>query len=243
MSQTGNAITLIRKYEQPNGYFVAFSGGKDSIVTYDLVKRAGVNFQVVFQFTTVDPPELILFLDQFYPEVKKIRPPKSMYKLIIRRGLPTRVTPFCCTHLKKFINTGQIVVTGIRRQESFNRSKRKHYEQDYKHTRYYLNPVLSWSTADIWRYIKLNKLPYPSLYDCGLKRIGCIGCPQAYYKTRQRELNKYPGYVKMYKQAIRKRMQKGFFSQFKDEHDVYNWWVGNLSMEKYLSQYKIDFKT
>jgi len=243
MSQTGNAIDLIRKYEQPNGYFVAFSGGKDSIVTYELVKRAGVKFQVFFNFTTVDPPVQILFIRKFYPEVTFIRPPKSMYKLIIHKGLPTRVTPFCCSDLKEFIVTDQIVVTGIRRQESLKRSKRKHYEPRNKSTHMYLHPVLSWSSENIWHYIKLNKLPYPSLYDCGLKRIGCIGCPQAYYKTRQKELNRHPGYIKMYKQAIRKRMEKGFFSKFKDEHDVYNWWVGNLSMHNYLSQYRLNFES
>lgn len=243
MSQTGNAIDMIRKYEDQKGYFVAFSGGKDSIVMYDLVKRAGVDFQVCFQHTTVDPPEQILFIKQFYPEVKRLYPPESMYKLIIRRGLPSRTMPFCCDHLKKWINTGQIVVTGIRRQESFNRSKRKHFEQEHKKTRWYLNPILSWSSDDVWRYIKYHKLPYPAAYDTELKRVGCVGCPMAYYKTRQKELNKYPQFVKMYKQAIRKRMEKGFFSQFKNEDEVYNWWVGNLSMEKYLSQYKIDFKT
>ena len=241
MSQTGNAIDMIRKYEQPKGYFVAFSGGKDSIVMYDLIKRAGVAFQVYFSFTTVDPPEQILFLKQFYPEVVFKYPPRSMYHLIIDRGLPTRITRFCCQALKEYHDTGQIIVTGIRKQESLKRSKRKHFEKDFKYDKWYLHPILSWSSDDVWRYIRYHKLPYPSLYDCGLKRIGCIGCPMAYYKTRQKELNRYPNYIKMYKQAIRKRMEKGFFSQFRDENDVYNWWVGNLSMENYLSQYKLNF--
>ena len=241
MSQTGNAIDMIRKYEQPEGYFVAFSGGKDSIVMYDLIKRAGVAFQVFFSFTTVDPPEQILFLRRNYPEVKFLYPPKSMYRLIIERGLPTRVTRFCCQALKEYPNTGQIVVTGIRKQESRKRAQRKHFEKDFKYNKWYLNPILSWTSDNVWRYIKYHKLQYPSLYDSGYKRIGCIGCPIAYYKTRQKELNRYPNYKKMYKQAIRKRMEKGFFSQFKDENDVYNWWVGNLSMENYLSQYKLNF--
>ena len=241
MSQTGNAIDMIRKYEQPEGYFVAFSGGKDSIVMYDLIKRAGVAFQVYFSFTTVDPPEQILFLRKNYPEVKFLYPPKSMYRLIIERGLPTRITRFCCQALKEYPNTGQVVVTGIRKQESRKRAQRKHFEKDFKYNKWYLNPILSWTSDNVWRYIKYHKLQYPSLYDSGYKRIGCIGCPMAYYKTRQKELNRYPNYKKMYKQAIRKRMEKGFFSQFKDENDVYNWWVGNLSMENYLSQYKLNF--
>jgi phosphoadenosine phosphosulfate reductase len=241
MSQTGNAIDTIRKYEDKKGYFVAFSGGKDSIVMYDLVKRADVAFQVYFSFTTIDPPELILFIKQFYPEVNFLRPKKSMYRLIIDRGLPTRVTRFCCQALKEYSGAGQIVVTGIRAQESRKRSQRKLFEKDNRYKKWYLNPILKWSESDVWSYIHSNKLPYPTLYDCGLKRIGCIGCPMAYYKTRQKELNRYPQYIKMYKQAIRKRMDKGFFSEFKDEHDVYSWWVGNLSMKDYLAQYRIPY--
>lgn len=236
-----SAISLIHKYKLPAGYFVAFSGGKDSIVMYDLVKRAGVKFKPYFSFTTIDPPELILFIKQFYPEVHFLRPKKSMYRLIIDRGLPTRCTRFCCQALKEYAGSGQIIVTGIRAQESQKRSQRKLFEKDIKYEKWYLNPILNWSESDVWSYIKSNKLPYPALYDCGLKRIGCIGCPMAYYKTRQKELNRYPQYIKMYKQAIRKRMDKGFFSEFKDEHDVYNWWVGNVSMKVYLSQRKIPF--
>ena len=74
-----------------------------------------------------------------------------------------------------------------------------------------------------------------------VKRIGCIGCPMAYYKTRQKELNRYPKFKAMYIKAIRKRMEKGFFKDFKDEYDVYEWWVGNVGFKAYLAQKKIEF--
>jgi phosphoadenosine phosphosulfate reductase len=53
------AIANIQKYEPIEGYYLAFSGGKDSQVIYDLVKKAGVKYDVHFHFTTVDPPELL----------------------------------------------------------------------------------------------------------------------------------------------------------------------------------------
>ena len=232
---------LIREFQQDKPCHVAFSGGKDSIVMYHLVKRSGVPHQAYFAMTTVDPPELLKFIRLFYPEVKWLKPKLSMYKLIINRGLPIRTSRFCCQELKEYAGNGELVITGIRAEESYKRRDRKIYEKDIRKDKWYLNPIIDWSEKEIWKYIKKNRLPYPELYDCGMKRIGCIGCPMAYFKTRQRELNRYPRFKAMYIKAIRKRMEKGFFREFKDEYDVYSWWVGNQSMKSYLSQYKINF--
>lgn len=40
------AVRFIQSHEPPEGYFVAFSGGKDSIVTLELTRMAGVSHQV-----------------------------------------------------------------------------------------------------------------------------------------------------------------------------------------------------
>ena len=61
------AIERIKQYEPEEGYYVAFSGGKDSIVVYDLVKRAGVKHDTHFSVTTVDPPEVLQFIRNYYP--------------------------------------------------------------------------------------------------------------------------------------------------------------------------------
>jgi len=64
------ALERIKQYEPEEGYYVAFSGGKDSIVVYDLVKRAGVKYDTHFSVTTVDPPEVLQFIRNYYPEVE-----------------------------------------------------------------------------------------------------------------------------------------------------------------------------
>lgn len=49
-------IERLRMFEPPEGYWLAFSGGKDSIVLKDLAIRSGVRFEAHYNITTVDPP-------------------------------------------------------------------------------------------------------------------------------------------------------------------------------------------
>lgn len=58
-----HSIQLLRKaerlsqmYDAENGYFLAFSGGKDSQALYHITELAGVKFKAHFSPTTIDPP-------------------------------------------------------------------------------------------------------------------------------------------------------------------------------------------
>ena len=124
------AIQRLRSFEPPEGYFVAFSGGKDSQCVYHLCKMAGVKFEPHYNVTSVDPPELIKFIKSNYPDVifnvphdadgKRI----SMWSLIEEKLMPpTRIARYCCQALKEQNGKGSIVVTGVRWAESARRAK------------------------------------------------------------------------------------------------------------------------
>ena len=153
-------ITLmrLREFEPPEGYHLAFSGGKDSIVLYDLAVRSDVKFDAHYNVTTVDPPELVRFIRKGYPDVAWDRPEMSMFRLIERQGFPTRKARHCCRVLKEGGGEGRLVLTGIRAAESPNRSKRRMVENclKRKHTRF-VHPIIDWETTEIWQYIRQRK--------------------------------------------------------------------------------------
>ena len=66
------------------GFHLAFSGGKDSQVIYELAKMAGVKFKAYFYKTSVDPKELLTFIRENYQDVKWLRPKMTMFQLIIK---------------------------------------------------------------------------------------------------------------------------------------------------------------
>ena len=69
--KVAEAIQLLREHEPPEGYYLCFSGGKDSVVIYDLAVKAGVKFDAHHNVTTVEPPELMKFIRDHYPNVTK----------------------------------------------------------------------------------------------------------------------------------------------------------------------------
>lgn len=58
------AINRLKAFEPPEGYFLAFSGGKDSVVIKRLAEMAGVKFDAHYSVTSVDPPELVRFVKE-----------------------------------------------------------------------------------------------------------------------------------------------------------------------------------
>ena len=124
------AIKRLQAFCPEEGYYVAFSGGKDSQCAYHLCKMAGVKFDAHYCVTSIDPPELVRFIKKNYPDVKfehkkdKNGKPITMWTLIPEKGIPpTRLVRYCCEELKESNGAGRVTVTGVRTAESGNRRK------------------------------------------------------------------------------------------------------------------------
>lgn len=124
-----------RYYEKP--LVITTSGGKDSDVCVELAKRSGVPFEVQHSHTTADAPQTICHVrKQFqkleeqgisctinYPLYKNQR--VSMWSLIPQKAMPpTRAVRYCCDILKEQAGKGRVIVTGVRKEESVQRSNR-----------------------------------------------------------------------------------------------------------------------
>lgn len=92
-----------------------------------------------------------------------------------------------------------------------------------------LNPIYDWTTEEVWEFIKQYKVPYCELYDCGFKRLGCIGCPMSGEKGMTREFERYPKYKEAYIRAFRNIIKnikaKGTHTTFTTAEEVFDRWI------------------
>ncbi|PWL51791.1 MAG: FAD synthetase [Clostridium cadaveris] len=230
------AIERAKAFE-PNDrpYLLAFSGGKDSVAAYYILKMAEVNFKAKYSPTSVDPPEVVRFIRKYFPDVEFEKYTETMWELIPRKLFPpNRRGRYCCDVLKE--RTGELgdtVVTGVRWEESNNRKKQGMV--GFWKGKTIVRPIIDWTSEDVWEFIRNNNIPYCELYDKGWERVGCIGCPLN-SKNQAKELEAYPSYKKLYIRAfdrmILERIKKGKVTTWKNGEEVMEWWINQTSKEK-----------
>ena len=287
------ALKRIETFQRPEGLYLAFSGGKDSVVTKRLLDMAAVQYDAHYRVTSVDPPELVRCIRDQDGDVDREVPrddmgePITMWNLIPRKLMPpTRLVRYCCEELKESGGEGRMTVTGVRWAESKNRednqgvvtimSRSVHKELDgntdfrptrqggvmlmndndenrklvefcYRRHKTTLNPIIDWTDAEVWRFIRQERIPYCCLYDEGFHRLGCIGCPMATRRGRSIEFARWPKYLTAYLHAfermIREREKRGkldgTWRMGTDPMEIFHWWMqdgvlpGQFVMEEF----------
>lgn len=136
-AKVNKSIERLKAFEPPEGYYLAFSGGKDSVVCKALMEMAGIKYDAHYRVTSVDPPELVQFVRDKHPDVARDIPrydtqrgaewegkPITMWNLIPWKLMPpTRRVRYCCQLLKESGGDGRMTVTGVRWAESPRRAK------------------------------------------------------------------------------------------------------------------------
>jgi phosphoadenosine phosphosulfate reductase len=219
-------LAVYTKYKDKLDCFhVAFSGGKDSCVLLDLLKKAlpKGSFVVVFGDTGMEFPdtyEVIRKTKQqciedeipFYT-AKSHLDPKESWKLF---GPPSRVLRWCCSvhkgtpqtlKLREVIGKNGFIgldFVGVRAQESAARAEYEYESYGKKHKgQYSHNSILEWTSAEIWLYIYANEVTLNEAYKKGSARVGCICCPMGGGKASFTEKANYPQETEEFLSRIR----------------------------------------
>jgi len=238
-------------YKELDGkVYIAFSGGKDSVVLKHLVKSLYPDVPSVFSNTTNEYLEILDFIREYHKDTIWVNPKKTFIDIMKTDGFPLvskkvsrgirylkkgttiknknhhnllrtgitadgkkapsfkiakkwlflenedfNITEQCCDILKKEPlhryqrETGRFPYQGAQMKESGTRELNwitfgcNIISDKTKVSR----PLSIWTEDDIWEYIRLNNLPYSSIYDDvldqdgnvivkGEKRTGCAYC-------------------------------------------------------------------
>jgi phosphoadenosine phosphosulfate reductase len=114
-----------------------------------------------------------------------------------------------------------------------NDNSRRFVEMCYRTTTIMVNPIVDWSDEDVWKFLKHYGCKSNPLYECGYKRIGCIGCPMASSCSRKREFAMYPkykeNYIRAFDRMLKRRAEKGLPipPMWYDGEAVFKWWLGD----------------
>lgn len=217
------SIECIRQYEPEEGYYLGFSGGKDSQALLRLTQMAGVKYEVHYNYTRIDPPELVRFIKKEYPEVIFDIPNISYWDLIRKNKFPpSSLNRYCCRILKEGNGVDKVKLLGVRAEESSRRKKQQHVSYNR------ILPIFNWTEMDVWEFI--SDLPHCVLYDEGYDRIGCIGCPLKSKRLRQRDFERWPAYEKCYRKVfddvVKIRKTEGKKCTWNNGDELFDWYMG-----------------
>jgi len=232
------AIQLLKEHEPQEGYYLAFSGGKDSCVIKKLAQLSRVKFDAWYNNTTIDPPELVRFIKQHHADVKWNQPRHGamMARVAIKPSLPpTRSVRWCCSEYKEQGGKNRVKIVGVRAAESNARRKWKAISEDGNEDKI-VCPIVDWSDDQVWQFIKEHAVLYCSLYDEGWTRLGCVGCPLAKKENQEREFARWPRYKVNWERAIKANWERHhskpkrngepyYHAKFKTAEDLWQWWL------------------
>ncbi len=196
--QVDVAVDRIKTLAGTNPY-LAFSGGKDSVVLKALADLAGVDYDAHYHVCGgVDMPEAIAYTHKHHPRVVFDKPERNMRQVCMPHwSPPTHVARFCCQAFKEVHGDGRIILQGVRWAESEKRKDRRLVERCMNgRDAVFVNPIIDWSDKDVWRFIHENNLPFCSVYLEGWDRVGCVMCPQKDGKQMRRDARRWPRIAK-----------------------------------------------
>lgn len=238
--------TFIEYKDKVDVFYVAFSGGKDSVVALDLVQRALPHncFKVLFGDTGMEFPDTYEAIEKIkqicaeekieFLQAKSKLKPENTWQIF---GPPAVTIRWCCSVHK---TTPQIMLlrevlqkpdftgmafTGVRGDESLSRSEYDAISYGGKHSgQYSCHPILEWNTAELFLYIYENDLTFNNAYKKGNTRAGCLVCPMSQGKHDYMKYKNYPDNTNLFINKITTTSGKNFSKENYDRFLEQGYW-------------------
>lgn len=169
---------------------LASSFGAEDMCLVDILCRVTSYPRVFYLDTGVLFPETYALIDNttkrygFRPE--QIRPLLTLQEQSEHYGpgLWARDPDSCCgirkvEPLTRYLSGVRAWITGIRRDQTPFRANAQAVEADQKFHIIKINPLVRWSSTQVWDYIRDHDVPYNPLHDQGYPSIGCVPCTRA----------------------------------------------------------------
>ena len=238
--------TFIEYQDKVDVFYVAFSGGKDSVVALDLVQRALPHncFKVLFGDTGMEFPDTYETVEKIkqicaeekieFLQAKSKLKPENTGQIF---GPPAVTIRWCCSVHKTTPQIMQLrevlqkpdftgmAFTGVRGDESLSRSEYDAISYGGKHSgQYSCHPILEWNTAELFLYIYENGLTFNNAYKKGNTRAGCLVCPMSQGKHDYMKYKNYPDDTDLFINKIITTSGKNFSKENYDRFVEQGYW-------------------
>jgi phosphoadenosine phosphosulfate reductase len=189
------SLALLRQGVRDYGRLVyASSLGAEAMVLTDLIWTRVPDIDIVSIDTGRLPEETLALLERlerrYQRRIKLYYPDAQAVQNYVREhgingfynSLGERLS---CCQIRKVEPFNRAVsgyaawVTGVRREQSEQRAEARAMARDEQTGLQKISPLLDWTTADVWAYIRAHQLPYSPLHDRGYPSIGCAPCTRA----------------------------------------------------------------
>src|SRR5579864_584927 len=191
------------------GNTVAISSafGAEGMVLIDMASRLKKDFRLFTIDTEFLFPQTYSLMDQIEQRygisIERVYPllsPEEQER-VHGAALWSRDPDQCCHRrkvqpLRRKLSELDAWITSIRRDQTSARAGARKVEWDSKFGLVKINPIVDWSSKQVWRYIREHDVPYNTLHDQNFPSIGCTHCTRAIQAGEDPRAGRWPGLAK-----------------------------------------------
>lgn len=186
---------------------LACSFGAEDVVLVDMLQKVSPKTDIFYLDTNVHFQETYETRDRLQQhygvEFVQVLPKLTLEEQAQQYGEELwKTAPNQCCNIRKVDPLTDILknydawITGIRRDQAPTRANSKKVEYDVKFGLVKFNPLASWTSEDVWNYIRSNNLIYNPLHDRNYPSVGCQHCTRPVAAGEDPRAGRWAGFEK-----------------------------------------------